>query len=101
MAFFTAWEDAVCGATRHERRALGDVMIMDEILWTTAYLLGVLGPWGPVKTGQLSLSKGVLTLERRGTRDPLFSVPVDEVRARFPRLYFGLGLQLITRGKRY
>jgi hypothetical protein len=74
---------------------------MDEILWTTAYLLGVLGPGGPVKTGQLSLSKGVLTLERRGTRDPLFSVPVSEVRARFPRLYFGLGLKLITRGKRY
>jgi hypothetical protein len=76
-------------------------MIMDDTLCTTAYLLSVLGLWGSVKTGQLTLSKGVLTLERRGIRDPLFSVPVDEVRARFPRLYFGLGLQLITRGKKH
>jgi len=71
-------------------------MIMDETLWTTAYLLGVLGPWRPVKTGQLTLSKGMLTLERRGPWDPLFSVPAEEVRARFPRLYCGLGLHLIA-----
>jgi hypothetical protein len=74
---------------------------MDDIQWTTAYLLTVLGPWGPVHTGQLTLSDGVLKLERRGTRDPLFSVPVGEVQARFPKLYFGLGLKLIVGRKRY
>ena len=76
-------------------------MIMDDTLWTTAHLLGVLGSRGPIKRGQLTLSEGVPTLERHGTRDPLFSVPVSEVRARFPKRYFGKGLQLITGGKRY
>jgi hypothetical protein len=76
-------------------------MIMDGSLSSSAWLLSVLGPWGPVKDGWLKLSNGVLAFEQDGTRDPLFSVPVEEVQARFPRLYFGLGLQLITHGKKH
>jgi hypothetical protein len=74
---------------------------MDEVLSTPACLLGVLGPWGRVRNGELTLSEGVLTFTRPGAREPLFRVPVDEVRARMPRLYFGLGLKLTARGKRY
>ena len=83
----------------------------DKVLVTPASLLGVLGPWGPVRPGELRLSEGVVTFTaydagRAGSRtgsqpEPEFSAPAGAVRVRFPRLYFGLGLKLIVEGKRY
>ncbi len=84
---------------------------MDAPLATPACLLGVLGPWGRAQPGELRLAGGMVAFTpyqaddaqagRPGSdRTSLFSVPTSEVRARFPRLYFGLGLQLIVEGKR-
>jgi hypothetical protein len=65
-------------------------------------LLGRLGPWGSFERGELTLAKGVVTFTREGSGpDPLFSAPVEKVRVRFPRLYFGLGLQLTVEGRRH
>jgi hypothetical protein len=78
---------------------------MYQDLATPVSLLGRLGPWGPVKAGDLALANGVLTFTTRGGRKSLpgqvFAVPVEQVTVRFPRLYLGLGLQLTVRGKRY
>jgi hypothetical protein len=75
---------------------------MDEGLRSAASLLGRLGPWGSFERGELTLAKGVVTFTREGSGpDPLFSAPVEKVRVRFPRLYFGLGLQLTVEGRRH
>ena len=84
----------------------------DKVLATSASLLGVLGPWGPIRPGELRLSDGVVTFTaydagragslRTGSQpEPEFSAPAGAVRVRSPRLYFGLGLKLIVEGKRY
>src|SRR5438132_525433 len=84
---------------------------MDDSLATPACLLGLLGPWGRFQRGESRLADEMVAFtpyqagEGRGwrpgsDRDAVFSVPASQVRARFPRLYFGLGLQLIVEGKR-
>ncbi|MGE5827369.1 MAG: hypothetical protein ACM30G_03270 [Micromonosporaceae bacterium] len=78
---------------------------MDEELSTSVSRLGRLGPWGPVELGELALANGVVTFTSGGGgKEPgrlVFSVPADQITARFPRLYFGLGVQLTVAGKRY
>jgi hypothetical protein len=74
----------------------------EATLTTPTTILGRLGPFGKARRGELDLADGVLTLmshERPVGR--LFMVPTGEVRARFPMLYFGLGVQLIVAGRRH
>jgi hypothetical protein len=76
---------------------------MDEGLATPACLLGKLGPWGSFAPGELALTDGEVTFTPQGGSEQghLFSAPIDEVKVRFPKLYFGLGLQLVVSGNRY
>jgi hypothetical protein len=75
---------------------------MSEQLSSRASLLGRLGPWGPFKSGELTLTDGYLTFTQDDSApDPLFRAPVGQVRVRFPWLYFGLGVQLTVEGRRH
>ena len=78
-------------------------MVDKPRLATRACLLGRLALWGPFDPGELALSDGVVSFTPDESPDqrPLFAAPLDEVKVRFPKLYFGLGLQLVVTGKRY
>jgi hypothetical protein len=71
---------------------------MDGGLATPACLVGRLGPWGSFDTGELSLSEGMVafTSDAHGL---VFRAPLEEARARFLRLYFGIGLKLVVGDK--
>jgi hypothetical protein len=73
---------------------------MDSGLVTPACLLGRLGPWGRFDSGELSLSEGIVafSFDDHGL---VFRAPVEEVRVRFPKLYFGTGIKLTVGGKAY
>jgi hypothetical protein len=73
---------------------------MDGGLTTSACLVGRLGLWGKADPGELSLSEGsvAFTSDAHGL---IFRVPLQEVRARFPKLYFGLGIKLAVGDKAY
>ncbi|HEV8527978.1 MAG TPA: hypothetical protein VGS60_10575 [Actinomycetes bacterium] len=76
---------------------------MNDTLETPASLLGRFVPWGRATPGELTLANGVVsfTPTTGAAREPLFSVPVGQVKARYPKLYFGLGLKLIVDSKGY
>jgi hypothetical protein len=71
---------------------------MEGGLATPAWLSGRLGPWGSFDPGELSLSEGTVafTSDAHGL---VFSAPLEDVRARFPKLYFGMGIKLAVGGK--
>jgi hypothetical protein len=73
---------------------------MDGELATPACLIGRLGPWGKFEPGELRLEGGlvVFTSQERGL---VFNAPVQEVRASFPKMYFGVAAKLAVRGKTY
>jgi hypothetical protein len=68
-----------------------------EGLSTPACLLGRFGILGSFEPGELILANGVVTFTSRehAEQGHVFSAAVDTVKARFPKLYFGLGLQLM------
>jgi hypothetical protein len=76
---------------------------MDERLSTPTCLLGRFGPLGSFESGELTLANGVVTFtsRERAEQGHVFSAPFDTVKARFPKLYSGLGLQLVVNGTRY
>ncbi|WP_328523986.1 hypothetical protein [Kribbella sp. NBC_00359] len=67
-------------------------------LRTLACLGGRLGPWGKFDLGELSLSEGILTFTS-DAHGPIFRAPVPAVRARFPKLYFGIGIKVAVGDK--
>jgi hypothetical protein len=69
-------------------------------LITPACLLGRLGPWGKFDPGELSLSEGIVAFTS-SAHGLVFRAPLQEVRARFPKLYFGIGIKLAVRDKTY
>jgi hypothetical protein len=77
---------------------------MSNALETPASLLGRFSAFGGrAEPGELTLADGVLTFTPTASaaREPLFSVAVGQVRVRYPRRYFGMGLQLIVDSNRY
>jgi len=73
---------------------------MDGGLATPACLVGRLGPWGKFDPGELSLSEGSVAF-RSDAHGVVFRAPLEEVRARFPKLYFGIGVKLAVADKAY
>ena len=73
---------------------------MDGVLATPVCLMGHLGPWGKFEPGELRLEGGLVafTWEDRGL---VFRAPLQEVRASFPRMYFGAGAKMAVRGETY
>jgi hypothetical protein len=69
-------------------------------LASLACLLGRLGPWGKSDPGELTLSEGIVAF-RSEAQGSVFRASADEVRVRFPRLYFGLGIKLVIADKAY
>ena len=66
---------------------------VDAELTTPAWLLGRLGFWGRNDPGQLSLSDGAIAFTS-AEHGLIFRAPLEEVRIRFPKLYFGIGFKL-------
>ena len=73
---------------------------MDGELATPACLVGRLGTVGKAEPGELRL-KGDLVAFTSDDRGLVFQAPRSEVRASFPRRYFGLGAKLCVRDKTY
>jgi hypothetical protein len=73
---------------------------MGAALATPACLMGRLGPWGKFEPGELRLEDGriAFTSQERGL---VFQAPAQEVRASFPKMYFGVAAKLAVRGKAY
>jgi hypothetical protein len=71
---------------------------MNGELVTPAWHSGRLGPWGKFDPGNLSLSEGIVAFAS-DAHGLLFQAPLEEVRARFPKLYFGIGMKLAVGGK--
>jgi hypothetical protein len=73
---------------------------MGDALATPACLIGRLGPWGKFEPGELRLEDGriAFTSQERGL---VFQATVQEVRASFPKLYFGVAAKLAVGGKTY
>jgi hypothetical protein len=73
---------------------------MGALLATSAWLIGLPLLWAKPERGELRLEGGLVafTLEESGL---VFRVPVEEVRASFPKMYLGVGAKLAVRGKTY
>jgi hypothetical protein len=73
---------------------------MGDALATPACLIGRLGPWGKFEPGELRLEDGRITFTSQ-ERGLVFQAPVQEVRASFPKMYFGVTAKLAVGGKTY
>jgi hypothetical protein len=73
---------------------------MEGGLSTPACLVGRLGLWGKADPGRLTLSEGIVGFTS-DTRGLIFRAPLEEVSARFPKLYFCIGVVLTVGDKDY
>ena len=69
------------------------MILVDAEFTTPAWLLGRLGFWGRNDPGKLSLSDGVIAFTS-AEHGLIFRAPLEVVRIRFPKLYFGIGFKL-------